>query len=51
MCKAIEDLIKDSEANTIYRLRRGGHITQKIAANELGLSIEEYKKREERFFS
>ena len=50
VCKAIEDLIKDSEANTIYRLRRDGHITQKIAANELGLSVDEYIKREDKYF-
>ena len=50
VCKATEDLIKDSEANTIYRLRKDGHITQKIAANELGLSVEEYTKREDKYF-
>ena len=51
VCKAIEDLIKDSEANTIYRLRRDGHITVKVAADELGLSVEEYIKREDKYFS
>ena len=51
VCKAIEDLIKDSEANTIYRLRRDGHIKQKIAANELGLSVDECIEREDKFFS
>ena len=63
MCKAIEDLIKDSEAkgetkgeakgeaNTIYKLRRDGLLDRKIAADRLGLSVEEYIKREERFFS
>ena len=51
VCKAIEDLIKDSEANTIYRLRRDGLLDRKIAADRLGLSVEEYTKREDRFFS
>ena len=51
MCKAIEDLIKDSEANTIYRLRRDGLLDRKIAADRLGLSVEVYTKREDKFFS
>ena len=50
MCKAIEDLIKDSEANTIYRLRRDGLLDRKIAADRLGLSVEEYSKREDIYF-
>ena len=55
MCKAIEDLIKDSkaegEANAIYKLRRDGLLNREVAADRLGLSLEEYNKREERFFS
>ena len=51
VCKAIEDLINDSEANTIYRLRRDGRLDRKIAADRLGLSVEEYTKREDKFFS
>ena len=51
VCKAIEDLIKDSEANTIYRLRRDGLLDRKISADRLGLSVEEYTKREDKFFS
>ena len=59
VCKAIEDLIKDSkdegraegEAKKVFKLRREGHISIEVAADELCLSIEEYKKREERFFS
>ena len=51
VCKAIEDLIKDSEANTIYKLRRDGLLDRKIAAGRLGLSVEEYSKREDKYFS
>ena len=59
VCKAIEDLIKDSEAkgeakgeaNAIYKLRRDGLLDRKIAADRLGLSVEEYTKREDKFFS
>ena len=51
VCKAIEDLIKDSEANTIYGLRIDGLLDRKIAAGRLGLSVEEYTKREDKFFS
>ena len=62
VCKAIEDLIKDSEAkgetkgeakgeaNTIYKLRRDGLLDRKIAAGRLGLSVEEYTKREDKYF-
>ncbi|MGN0830239.1 MAG: hypothetical protein ACI4NI_02955, partial [Candidatus Ornithospirochaeta sp.] len=58
----IEDLIKDSEAkgetkgeakgeaNTIYKLRRDGLLDRKIAADRLGLSVEEYTKREDKYF-
>lgn len=63
MCKAIEDLIKDSkaegraegeaigEANTLYRLRREGLLKREVAAEKLGLSVEEYERREDKFFS
>ncbi|MDD6841622.1 MAG: hypothetical protein PUD65_09990 [Spirochaetales bacterium] len=55
MCKAIEDLIKDSETkgetNTIFKLRREGYLTVEVAADKLGLSVEEYLKREDSFFS
>ena len=55
MCKAIEDLIKDSEAkgetNTIFKLRREGYLTVEVAADELGLSVDEYTKREDEYFS
>ena len=55
VCKAIEDLIKDSEAkgetNTIFKLRREGYLTVEVAADKLGLSVEEYLKREDSFFS
>ena len=51
VCKAIEDLIKESEANTIYKLRRDGLLDRKIAAGRLGLSVEEYSKREDKYFS
>ena len=59
VCKAIEDLIKDSEAKgetkgeakKVFKLRREGHISIEVAANELGLSVKEYIKREDSFFS
>ena len=55
VCKAIEDLIKDSEAkgetNTIFKLRRERYLTVEVAADKLGLSVEEYLKREDSFFS
>ena len=55
MCKAIEDLIKDSEAKgeakKVFKLRREGYLTVEVAADKLGLSVEEYLKREDSFFS
>ena len=59
VCKAIEDLINDSkeegriegEVNAIYKLRRDGILNLDVAADRLCLSLEEYNKREERFFS
>ena len=58
VCKAIEDLIEDTktatkaevEANTIFELRRDGLLDRKIAADRLGLSVEEYTKREDKYF-
>ena len=54
VCKAIEDLLEEKkaevEANTIYKLRRDGLLDRKIAADRLGLSVEEYTKREDKFF-
>ena len=58
MCKAIEDLIEDTktvtkaevEVNTIFELRRDGLLDRKIAADRLGLSVEEYTKREDKYF-
>ena len=59
VCKAIEDLINDSkeegriegEVNAIYKLRRDGILNLDVAADRLGLSLEEYNNREDRFFS
>ena len=83
VCKALDDLVKDSKAegeaigraegeakgreegkaigreegkaigreNELFALRRDGLLTKKVAANRLGLSVEEYSKREDRFFS
>ena len=55
VCKAIEDLIKDSEAKgeakKVFKLRREGYLTVEVAADELGLSVDEYLKREDSFFS
>ena len=55
VCKAIEDLIKDSEAKgeakKVFKLRREGHIIIEVAADELGLSVDEYTKREDEYFS
>ena len=55
VCKAIEDLIKDSKeegiSETIFKLRRDGLLNREVAAGRLGLSVEEYTKREDRFFS
>ena len=75
MCKAIEDLKKDSwiegkaegkaegkpegkaegipegVARTIFSLRREGYLKKEDAASKLRLSVEEYCRREDRFFS
>ena len=41
----------EGEAKKVFKLRREGHISIEVAANELGLSVEEYKNREDKFFS
>ena len=79
MCKAIEDLKKDSWIEgkaegieegiekgiekgkaegivegvemTIFSLRREGYLKKEDAASKLRLSVEEYCRREDRFFS
>ena len=75
MCKAIEDLKKDSWIDgkaegieegiekgkaegivegverTIFSLRREGYLKKEDAASKLRLSVEEYCRREDRFFS
>ena len=55
VCKAIEDLIKDSKeegiSETIFKLRRDGLLNREVAAGRLGLNVEEYSKREDKFFS
>ena len=48
VCKAIE---AKGETNTIFKLRREGYLTVEVAADKLGLSVEEYLKREDSFFS
>ena len=49
VCKAIEDLIKDSKeegiSETIFKLRRDGLLNREVAAGRLGLNVEEYSKR------
>ena len=37
--------------NAIFELRRKGNLSLEVAAETLNLSLEEYAKREERFFS
>ena len=37
--------------NELFELRREGLLTKDYAAKRLGLSVEEYSKREDRFFS
>ena len=59
MCKAIEELKKDSWLEgmekgaemTIFSLRREGSLKKEDAASKLRLSVEEYCRREDRFFS
>ena len=59
MCKALDDLerikLEEGEAqgreNAIFELRRKGKLSPEVAAESLHLSLEEYARREERFFS
>ena len=63
MCKALDDLerirLEEGEAqglakgreNTVFELRRKGNLSLEVAAEVLNLSLEEYARREERFFS
>ena len=37
--------------NAIFELRRKGNLSLEVAAEELNLSVEEYVRREEKFFS
>ena len=58
MCKAIEDLKKDSWLDgmekgmerTIFSLRREGYLRKEDAASKLHLSVDEYSSREDLFF-
>ena len=58
MCKAIEDLKKDSWLEgmekgvemTIFSLRREGYLKKEDAASKLHLSVDEYCSREDLFF-
>ena len=45
-----QGLVKGRE-NAIFELRRKGNLSLEVAAEALNLSLEEYAKREERFFS
>ena len=36
---------------TVFELRRKGNLSLEVAAEALNLSVEEYARREERFFS
>ena len=67
MCTALDDLerirLEEGEAkgfargeaqgreNAIFELRRKGNLSLEVAAEALNLSVEEYARREERFFS
>ena len=67
MCKALDDLerirLEEGKAqgfakgeakgreNAIFELRRKGNLSLEVAAEALNLSLEEYARREERFFS
>ena len=63
MCKALDDLerirLEEGEAqglakgreNAIFELRRKGNLSLEVAAEALNLSVEEYARREERFYS
>ena len=45
-----QGLAKGKE-NTVFELRRKGNLSLEVAAEALNLSVEEYARREERFFS
>ena len=45
-----QGLVKGRE-NAIFELRRKGNLSLEVAAEALNLSVEEYARREERFFS
>ena len=63
MCKALDDLerirLEEGEAqglakgreNTVFELRRKGNLSLEVTAEALSLSVEEYVRREERFYS
>ena len=67
MCKALDDLERirfeegevqgfargeaQGRENAIFELRRKGNLSLEVAAEALNLSVEEYARREERFFS
>ena len=59
MCKALDDLerirFEEGEAkgreNAIFELRRKGNLSLEVASEELNLSVEEYVRRENKFFS
>ena len=59
MCKALDDLerikLEEGEAegreNAIFELRRKGNLSLEVASEELNLSVEEYVRRENKFFS
>ena len=45
-----QGLAKGKE-KTVFELRRKGNLSLEVAAETLNLSLEEYARREERFFS
>ena len=45
-----QGLAKGKE-KTVFELRRKGNLSLEVAAETLNLSVEEYARREERFFS
>ena len=58
MCKALEDLVRDSIAEgrtegiekTLYSLRKEGYITTETAAEKMNISVEEYLEKENKYF-
>ena len=59
MCKALDDLerirfeegVAKGRESAIFELRRKGNLSLEVAAEELNLSVEEYVRRENIFFS